>query len=289
MTRSVCVVLSLVAFALHPAAANELRLVTFNTESDADTRPEKVGETMRSVRGADVWALQEVEDAAALRVYRDHAGDGDWRYVLSESGGEDRLAILYRTDRLRHVETLEYHAIRSRAKEGQAYGEPQWGLRGALFVRLHDAKSGRDFYVGNVHLQCCREGRAVRAHQAKLLSDRILQLTAPLLLVGDFNIPVRPSAARGNPNSEAFRTLVRTPLEWIRPVNPTTTQCDPQFDSMLDLVFRSPMYGPWSVTAEIQQPEASYCEKDAHGFADHRPVAVDFTLKPLPTPKAQRR
>ena len=71
------------------AQAAEIRIATFNTESDADTQPLKVAETIRNVSGVDIWALQEVESGEVLRVYAEAAkisGHGQWRHVLSESG-----------------------------------------------------------------------------------------------------------------------------------------------------------------------------------------------------------
>ena len=56
-----------------PAQATEIRIATFNTESDADTNPMKVAETIRSIDGVDIWGLQEVESEDALKLYRDAA------------------------------------------------------------------------------------------------------------------------------------------------------------------------------------------------------------------------
>ena len=259
------------------AAARNVKLATFNTESDYDTTPYRVAETMESIQGVDIWALQEVESPEAASLYRSGAGDGLWRYVVSESGGSDLLVVLYRTDLFRHVETLEYHAIRSEPGDSR-YGRPSWGLRGAQFVRFQHWNSGEEFYVGNVHLKCCGgEGPNIRAHQAGLLRDWMRRLDAPVILVGDFNIPVAPEST-GGASASAFNTLKETPLVWVRPENPLKTQCDPQFNSMLDLIFHSPSASDWEFEARIQKPELAYCELDEKGYADHRPVVVTFEL-----------
>ena len=44
------------------AQAETLTIGTLNTESDSDTQPFKVAETIRGVGPIDVWAFQEVAD-----------------------------------------------------------------------------------------------------------------------------------------------------------------------------------------------------------------------------------
>ncbi|MER8707621.1 hypothetical protein [Mesorhizobium sp. M0520] len=62
---------------------------------------------------------------------------------------------------------------------------------------------------------------------------------------------------------------------WVKPHNPIKTQCDPSFNSMLDQVY-APTSLAKGATAEIKFPDASYCDKDAQGFSDHRPIVAVF-------------
>ncbi|TCA23628.1 hypothetical protein E0H70_28275 [Rhizobium leguminosarum bv. viciae] len=87
--------------------ANDLRIVTYKTESDADTQPSKVAETIAAMGSFDLLAVQEVESADALKSYTEAAAKngGRWRFVISESGVNvdreaDLLGIIYRIDRL---------------------------------------------------------------------------------------------------------------------------------------------------------------------------------------------
>lgn len=271
-----------------PTQAAEIRIATFNTESDDDTEPQKVAETIRSIHGVDIWGLQEVEGEDAIELYRDAAkfsGKGRWRLVLSESGRysdpkrrEDRLGILYRADLFRQVETVELHAIRSRPNGGR-YGRPNWPLRGALFLRLVHRKSKLEFYVGNVHLKCCGNGLSTRAHQARLIAGWIKQADAPVILVGDFNIPIEPGATPQEVSSVDFLELTKDKtLVWVAPSNPYKTQCDPAYNSMLDQIYHSPGFLRNSATAEIQLATPDYCEQDSKGYADHRPVVGRFAF-----------
>ena len=57
---------------LAPAFADNIKVATFNTESETssgDTQPVKVAETFSQISGKDVWGLHEVEDEAATELY----------------------------------------------------------------------------------------------------------------------------------------------------------------------------------------------------------------------------
>ncbi|MER9273472.1 endonuclease/exonuclease/phosphatase family protein [Mesorhizobium sp. M0643] len=265
--------------------AADLTVATFNTESDADTQPTKVAASIAEIGSFDILALQEVESTQALKAYADAAvasQGGRWRSVISESGFNssrepDFLGIVYRTDKFRQLKTTEIHLIRSRP-DGSAYGEPDWSLRGALLLRLQDINSGAEFQIATLHLKCCNEP-GVRAHQAALLAAEIVQGgEVPTILLGDTNIPIEPGAdGADGANREAFNNLTSSSgLVWLQPRNPIKTQCDPNFNSMLDQVY-APTSLAAAATAEIKFAEASYCDKDAQGFSDHRPIVAVFT------------
>jgi len=270
------------------ADAAEIRVATFNTESDDDTQPVKVAETIRGVYGVDIWALQEVESEDALKIYRDAAqssSDTHWRFIISESGvygdpdrKSDQLGILYRSDRFRLLASFEYHAIRS-MPDGTKYGKPDWGMRAALFLRLAEIGTDREFYVGTVHLKCCAEGDAQRAHQAHLIAEWIKKSDVPVILLGDTNIPIEPGRTTDQVTFPAFRKLIdEAGLIWVEPSNPIKTRCDPVLNLMLDQVYHTPNLAATQAVTEIQFPEEQYCELDPQGYSDHRPVVARFTF-----------
>jgi endonuclease/exonuclease/phosphatase family metal-dependent hydrolase len=196
------------------AQAAEIRIATFNTESDNDTQPSKVAETIAKLPNVDIWALQEVEDEEALAMYRAAAkgvSNEPWRHVISESGintdrQSDHLGLLYRTDLFRQLETVEYHAVRSRQENNSKYGKSDSGMRAALFLRLMHIPSKREFYVGTVHLKCCGEGEDQRAHQAGLLAKWVKQRDVPVILLGDTNIPIEPGFKAPQVTAAAFKS-----------------------------------------------------------------------------------
>ena len=268
------------------AYGDDMRVATFNTESAADTHWFEVATTIRDAGRVDVWLLQEVESEQAAARYAEAAaawGGNSYRFVVSESGANisphrsnDHLAVVYNSTKLRHIETVELHSVRSVPGDGP-FGEPKWRLRGALFVRLYDRSTNVEFYVGNVHLKCCDAGKDTRTHQTKLLRNWVDRSDVPVILAGDFNISISPQAENSNLSSTAFTNL-NDAMTWLRPTNPTKTQCSPRYNSMLDHFFLKAQNSVTVKVVEILQPDPAYCDAEAHGGADHRPVLGAFTF-----------
>ena len=276
------------SFVAGAASAQELIVGTLNTESSADTSVFAVSQTIQRTEFVDIWALQEVQSLDALTEYTVAAGAApgrkSFRRVVSESGENnaqhrkhDLLGMVYNSSRLRHVETVELHAIRSVPGPGRL-GESDWRLRGALFLRFQDRDTGAEFCVGNVHLKCCGgDGLTTRAHQAELLKDWIERTDVPVILTGDFNIPVDPDSATGS-SSAAFQTLSSV-MDWVCPANPIKTQCSPNFNSMLDHVFVKEGPNLEAIDVRILETDPSFCAADATGGPDHRPILARFQIR----------
>lgn len=274
---------------LFPTCANstEVRIATFNTASDEKTKPESVAKTMELVKGVDVWGLQEVEGKENLELFlaaAEKSGHGEWKHFQSTSGKStnpdfrpDYLAILYRSDLFRMLETVEVHAIASNPdKQESKYGRHSPNLRGALFLRLLHRQSRTEFLIGNVHLKCCGDGVDTREHQSRLLADWISRTSVPVILLGDTNIPITPKLQAIDVDSEAFQHLIGDNLlRWIAPINPIKTHCNEDYNSMLDQIYHSPDFLDDNAKVEIQFDDKSYCQP---GFSDHRPVVATFNF-----------
>ncbi|WFE92272.1 hypothetical protein K1718_13180 [Roseibium porphyridii] len=269
------------------AAGQELIVGTLNAESASDTNEIAVSQVIRDAGFVDVWAFQEVEDLEALTEYTVAAGAvggrKSFRRELSTSGEigsqhrkNDHLGIVYNSSRLRHVETVELHGVRSRPGTGRL-GDPDWGLRGVLFMRFFDRDTSTEFYVGNVHLKCCGDGKDTRAHQAEIIKQWIERSDVPVILTGDFNIPVEPGSTDGNTSSDAFQTLASV-SKWLAPSNPVKTQCSDRFDSMLDLFFLTENADIEPIDVKILNSAPAYCDAEKSGGPDHRPVLARFAL-----------
>lgn len=273
--------------AVSPAlSAKEIKIVTYNTESDDDTAWANVAADIGSISGVDIWGLQEVEGQQALDAYLAtvEAGAGQWEAIISRSGASssptyrsDQLAIMYRTDMFKLLDVGEYMAIKSTPGTGK-YGRTSRGLRGLLYVKLLERDTQKEFYVGNVHLKCCGgDGLTTREHQAKLMKDWIDRADAPVFLLGDFNIPIAPNEQNGPTGSAAY-DIIAGDLSFAYPSNAMKTQCNPRYNSMLDAHFYSPEATAWSPEAEVLKTSQAYCDAEgtdqAPGGADHRPVML---------------
>jgi endonuclease/exonuclease/phosphatase family metal-dependent hydrolase len=260
------------------AWAGDLHIATFNTESDDDTQPAKVAETIKAMGRFDILAVQEVESIDALRQFADAASQqgGRWRFVVSESGVNsdrqaDLLGIIYNIEKFRQLETSELHIIRSKP-DGSDYGKADWSLRGALNLRLLDLESSQEFRVTTVHLKCCNEPRT-RNHQAALLAQELRKADIPTIVLGDTNIPIEPGqVGPDSDNRPAFDALgTSSGRKWLAPSNAVKTQCSPDFNSMLDQIY-VPSNSAATATSEVLFPQAEYCDSDELGFSDHRPL-----------------
>ncbi len=273
----------LLLFFTVPATGSPMTVVTFNVDSSADTYPHRVGEVIQQLKRPDVLALQEVHDDKDLAWYTAAlAVDSRYKYrsVISRAGENrepdqlnDHLAIVYNDSLLRLLETIELDTVRSRP-DTSSLGVQDMRLLPALFVRFQHKVSRQEFYIGNVDLKCCNSGEGIRAHQARLLVEWISRSNVPVILTGDFSMPLDPKYL-SNITSTAFNRLTRT-LKWLKPSNPVNTLCDPRYDSMPDNVF---MKGGLTVSdVQVMFAEDEYCDQSDSGGSDHRPVAANFRL-----------
>ena len=190
----------------------------------------------------------------------------------SSSGHNNHLAILFDTRTFDLLEEVELHATRVRAD-----GTPWPNLRGVQFARLRHRESQTELWVGNLHLKCCRDSADVRAAQSRIMMEWVKKTDIPVILGGDFNVPVEPRSRSGNQGSHSFRLITET-LRWQRPKNPIKTHCGEHSTSMLDHFFISAEVDAWSPETEVALATSKYCRGDTEGYADHRPVVLTVTL-----------
>ena len=183
--------------AWHPAAAQTLRVMTFNVRlpvvSDGDNRWENRRDLMARVirrQDPDVFGTQELfqsqGDDLVQRLPR-YAWFGEGRRGGS---GDEHMGVFYRTDRLRVVESGDFWLSDTPGVPGSiSWGHPYPRMvTWALFERIVDQKR---FYLFNTHLPYREEDEDARVHGARLIMQRLSQLPAdvPIVLTGDFNTP----------------------------------------------------------------------------------------------------
>ena len=270
-------------FLVFPAHASEdtLTAITYNIESGPDTDPAVVARKMAQAPSPNIWLLQEAPHEEAVLSIMNWIGGKRWAYVLSDTGERiepfkqaDYLAVLYDRSALRLLETVEL--VETSYLPG-AYGDvdPDDTLRRVQFLRFEHFASGAEFWISNLHQRCCAGFEGLREHQSKITMDWVTERSVPVILGGDFNIPVEPGT-NGNSDSNAFSAITDS-LSWISPSNPVRTLCIVGQTSMVDHFFVTPSLREIaSTTILFEEPE--YCELDPDGHADHRPVMLELEL-----------
>lgn len=255
------------AFLATAAQAADFRVVADNVESAEDTNTTQVAEDIQEIGPADIWGLQEVEDRDAVEAFRD-AMDGPGRmmwYELAGEGGEDRLAIVYDRNRFD-------------ALEGPVELSFVGGSRPPLWMRLREKSTGISFNVVVTHFN--RGDAALRNLQAQRMREWAALTDKPTMLLGDFNFDLEvPAWIQGRyQGNRAFRIFTRepNPFTWVEHEPKLKTQCSEEYNSVLDFVFLEDM-PDWDATAELLFPDQAYCDDEATGGADHRPIVVTLT------------
>ncbi len=260
--------------------AQEIRVVTYNVESDADTEIANVTADIAEIGPADIWGLQEVEGFNAIFAFRDAMNvDGrDMWFELGLSGGGDRLAIVYDRNKFDVLEGPE---------ELTEVG----GSRPPLRIKLVEKSTSQAFDVIVNHFN--RSNASLRREQAASLRNWIAQSSEPVIVMGDFNFDLEaPDWANsgelnGNRAFDIF-TAEPSPTTWIEHEPKKSTQCSDRYDSVLDFVFLGGAARSWGAQAElIFADEAEYCALESEGGADHLPISVNLSMS-APVPMGER-
>ncbi len=255
--------------ALIPASAGDIRVVTYNVESDSDTDPKDVAKDIKKIGKADIWALQEVDGSGAMFTLREaiqNDGQKMW-FELGVSGGSDRLAIVYDQNRFE-------------ALEGPEELVDVGGSRPPLWMKLVEKDGSGSINVIVNHLN--RGDSSLRRKQAAGLRRWISQTDEPTVILGDFNFDLKVDdwvngSLEGNRAFHIF-TQSPSPAIWLQHFPQISTQCSTKYNSVLDFIFVSGEATNWEAETEVLFPDGSYCANEPNGGADHRPIVA--VLKP---------
>src|SRR5688572_17551139 len=96
-----------------PAWAQTLTVAGFNVESGA-ANPNVIAEQIGPLDDIDLWGFSEVKNSTEARALQQGAEDGEsatFESILGTTGSEDRLLIVYNSDRLELVRSGELHDL----------------------------------------------------------------------------------------------------------------------------------------------------------------------------------
>jgi len=257
MGRSILGLLALVGIS-GAAAGAPLTVVGFNVES-GDASDHVISLQLEKSVGVDLWGLVDVWDEGGWpQRLRDGAAAGEgtaFGQVLGESGGDSRLLVLYREDRLESLATEEIAGARVSAREPAP-----------LAVRFR-LDGGDEFWFLVVDLSAT-DGR--RMEQARVLADWVGRQSLPVVAVGTFRFGAEP----GGEDDPAMELLLDAGWRWSRPVEFIGTVCGDS-GAIEDFVFLAGPGAPWGARSEVMYPQSNYCPDNGR-TSNHRPVLANL-------------
>jgi len=271
VTRLVCGLLAVSGLSFRGwAESNQLTIVAWNVESGGSVASTIAGR-IKAFQGVDLWGLCEVESESAAELFEQAAADGEnadfVRIVgttgLNGSDPDDRLEIIYNTNRFQFLDSVELHHINVSGT-----------VRAPLVAHLRKKDSGTEFLFMVNHLY--RSKTVSRHQQAQLLNAWAKTQTLPVIAVGDYNFDWAADSGEAH-HDRGYDFMTQDGVfTWVRPQEMVRSECNPSFDSILDFVFVTSAALPWKATSQVIVVQGD-CPDNAQ-TSDHRPVKTIFSL-----------
>lgn len=261
------------------AQPEEYRAIFWNMHS-GNSDAEFLGDQMAAKGDVAFWGLSEVLNQAAVDDFvaalrAQHSGV-QFVSKISEEGGADQLAIIYRADQLTAV---PYSGTATVDDLGDHFFEVDsinvgGTIRPALGIQLQ-SPSGQDVVVLVNHWKCCggssnRERRRQQAIQMNAFAGATPGI--PIVAGGDFNIPLD---SRGQTDG-AFLTLMQM-WEYREPAQDDVGTF--RSGSVLDAVFVANRVQGWESSTSIRRRTGNAVATtetftDTNQTTDHRPLLL---------------
>ena len=254
------------AVALQPNkdVAFSLKFLSWNVESDGSD-PQTIAKELSELGSYDIIALTEVLPQSA-KDFCEAFGD-EFNYVMSDTGRNDRLVLVYNSQAIRFVKKFELHDINFKSK-----------YRSPLVVHFQDILTGKEMLVMVNHL--ARGNAETRQIQATKLVDWARDQTMPTVALGDYNFDFEFDTREGN---ESFRLFMKDSVwKWVEPIELIDTNWydnpdepdgkDDYPGSMLDFAFVAGPAKDWTTSCKVIVREGDF--PDDEKTSDHRPYEV---------------
>ncbi len=248
---------------------------SWNVESGG-ADPHTIAEQLGEFDTVDVWGFVEVgsdADAELFEIGAETARGTEFSRVVSESGDEDRLAIVYNSERFELIDSDELDYI-----------NPTGRLRSPLVAMFKDTVSGREFafMVNHLKSKTDPDSRRERNEQSQLLNEwarDAAEYGLPVIAVGDYNYYYETDGSRYERGLDIL--TAEGVFEWVEPEELVLTQCTVDgnrcaFNSVVDFVFVSGEAQTWNGTSEIVVRDGDV--PDDEQTSDHRPVLARFEI-----------
>ena len=275
-------ILSCLLLAVAGVSAEEYRAIFWNMES-GDSNAGHLAKQMVEKGDIDLWGLSEVRDSSALNAFlaalRAANPTEDFGWKISEDGGADRVALIYKKSSFTGV---AYSGTATIDDIGHHFFEVDsinvGFVRPAIGVQLK-TPVGEEFVVLCNHWKA-KGGQAniAKRHRQAIATNEFRSQTNGVQIVngGDFNIPFN----NGGKSRLPYKDLINN--DW--------THVDPGQDSVgshaggsiLDGVFTTNEHPGWAfdttILRRVGNEEASTRRySDDSKETDHRPILLTIT------------
>jgi len=241
-----------------------LKFLAWNVESEGSD-PEKIATELSQLGSYDLIALTEVLPQAA-KDFCAAFGD-EFNYVMSNTGRNDRMVLIYNKKSMSFVRQFELHDINEKSR-----------YRSPLVGHFRDALTGKELLVMVNHL--ARGKPEIRQEQAEKLVKWARDETMPIVALGDYNFDYEFDTRKGN---EAFRLFMKDSVyQWIEPIELIDTNWydnpeepdgkDDYPGSMLDFAFVAGPAKEWTTSCKVIVRDGDF--PDDEKTSDHRPYEV---------------
>ncbi len=248
-------IILLLAVYLQSFASEQIEIVAWNVESGGSS-VQKISERIGDFQGVDIWGLSEVHKDAKDK-YIEAAGEGEgseFKGIMSFLRGNDRLMIIYDSERFELIESI---------------------VRPALIGKFKVKNTGKEFFFVVNHL--ARNPDYMRYAQSRAIRKWAnTKKNFPIIMVGyDRGVENGDILLREGQNGEQK-------LFWIKPEILNGTHCVTEdgtaciYNSILDFIFVNSEAGKWEGTSIIIKTEGDLPDDDE--TSDHRPVKVIFNI-----------
>lgn len=263
----------------------EYRAVFWNLHS-GDSEDSFIADQVAAKTEIDFWGFSEVQNQATvstiLTALRAANPSASYRFKISEEGGGDRLAIIYRSDRLQAV---PYSGLAVVDPVGHDFFEVDQinvggTIRPALGIQLK-TESGQQVIALVNHWKCCSgaDEEERRLKQAIQMNAFVISSPGiPVVSGGDFNIPLHADGQ----DQAAFQEL-ESMWTYLEPQDNVGSW---RGGSVLDAVFISQDLDAWISSNEIIRREGDKLTASTKTFSDddsstdHRPLLLTIVSNP---------
>jgi hypothetical protein len=238
----------------------------FNVESGGSDAQVVADEIVSVIQGEALLGFAEVESEATAELLVAAAADEGQvlRFVLGTTGYSDRLVLAW--------DDAVFSLDASEELDDINVGGT---VRAPLVGEMTHRESGLAFLFVVNHLWRTDDG--ARHEQAELLNAWGREQTAPVVMVGDYNLDWEIDT--GDHDRGYDELTADGVFEWVQPATLLKTQCSSFYESVLDFVFVGGAARDWTASSEILRPSNEYCSPVyEETFSDHRPVRASFTI-----------